>query len=61
MRHKKVRIEVTLDIRLSDLWTTDNNDAIAIGTSIERWAANQPTINNARVDIGVLSMKYKPI
>ena len=56
MRTKTVNIAVTLTVRLSDTWTSNDNDAIAIGTAIDRWTKNQPTINYDRVDIGILKL-----
>jgi len=59
MRTITIKMNVDLKIRVNDESISPDNDAIAVGSAIERWMNNQPTINAARVDIGVVKMKAK--
>ncbi len=60
MRTKTVTLEVKLKVRVHDEFISDDNDAIAIGSAVDRWAKHQPTVNDGRVDIGILKMKVQP-
>ena len=58
MRTKIVEISMTVEIQVNDEFSSDDNDAIAIGSAMERWASNQPTVNPDREDIGVTRFWY---